>query len=106
MRIEKSGTRYFSFAEMADSLGIKSTNKKSETKLKEQRDKFNGYHKCPACKKPMDYIGGNILVCKNESCRGIKHVKKNEDGDDTVWYSVAYEELNDKFANYANYIFN
>lgn len=106
MRNEKSGTRYFSFAELAEAWGIKPQKKTNNAKRKEQIEKFNTYHRCQTCKRPLTYIGGNIMVCQNDKCPGIKHTRKDDEtGEEKVWYSPSFEELTNKFADYANYLF-
>ena len=86
---------FHSFLELAEHFGI---NKRNEAKPKEEQvEKFKKYHLCPACHVPMTYCGGNIMVCQNKSCKGIKHTyTDSETGTEKTWYSVSYQLLDAK----------
>ena len=109
-RLSKGVTeRYTSFEEAAKAMGCKLVRKqtKDKNKLEKQREEFCKKNLCPNCKQPMSYSGvGNQMVCKNEKCRGIKHEQKNtETGEIKVWYSPAFEVLDNKSAEIAYNIF-
>lgn len=78
---------------------------KDKDKLKKQRENFCGYHKCKACGEPMSYLGGSVMACTNEKCKGIKNERTDNDGNVIVSYSVSYEILEDKYAEIATNIF-
>lgn len=65
---------YYSFDEIGRELfGLKPYKRvtKDKQKLEAQRTKFLGT--CPYCKQPLSYVyGTNVLVCKNEECKGKK----------------------------------
>lgn len=99
---------YSSFEELGKAWGCKPVIKqtKDKAKLEKQRENFLGRHLCSACKTPMTYIGGNQLVCKNESCKGIKHESKNEQtGETKIWYTPSFDLLDEKGAEIAENIF-
>lgn len=98
---------YTSFEELAKAFGCKPVNKQTnnQDKLNKQRENFCGRHLCKACKQPMVYIGGNIMCCKNESCKGIKHELKNDDGDSKVWYTPSFDLLDEKGSEIAINLF-
>ena len=99
--------RYTSLEEMGKAWGCKPVIKqtKDKEKLQKQREKFCGYHKCKACGEPMTYIGGSIMTCTNEKCKGIKLERKDADGNVIVTYLTSYELLDDHFAEIAENIF-
>lgn len=98
MKRKSSGKIYYSFDEYAqDVFDMKPfkrvTNDKQ--KLESQREKFLGT--CPYCKQPTSYVyGTNVLVCKNENCKGKKITKKLEDGTEYVEYKPFIKILSDK----------
>ena len=51
-------------------------------------------------------MGGNIVACTNSKCKGIKNIKKLDDGTEVVTYLTSYELLDDIGTNIANRIFN
>lgn len=99
--------RYTSLEEMAKAWGVKPFIKqtKDKEKLQKQRENFCNFYKCPSCGQPMTYMGESIMTCTNEKCKGIKHERKDNDGNTIVTYSVSYELLDDKFAERAKNIF-
>ena len=98
---------YTSLEEMGKAWGCKPVVKqtKDKEKLKKQRENFCGYHKCKACGSPMNYLGGSMMVCCNEKCKGIKHEKKDKDGNTIIIYSTSYELLNNHLTEIASNIF-
>ena len=99
---------YSSFEEVAKAFGCKPIVKqtKDKEKLEIQRNKFVNRHLCSACEKPMVYTGGNLMVCKNENCLGIKHETKNDEtGEVRVWYTPSFDLLDSKGAVIAENIF-
>jgi hypothetical protein len=103
-RMSKGETaHYSSFEELRAAYGLEPVIRqtKDKNKLEKQRENFSKRHLCPACKQPMIYIGGNIMVCQAENCKGIKHESKNELGETRVWYTVPYELLDEKGADVA-----
>ena len=109
-RMSKGDTEHYtSFEELRVAWGLKPVIKqtKDKEKLNKQRENFCSKHLCPACRQPMTYSGvGNQLVCRNEKCLGIKHEQKNaETGEVKVWYSPAFDLLDDLAAEIASNIF-
>lgn len=100
---------YTSLAELGKAWGCKGSpikQTKDMDKLKKQRETFCSFYKCPACGEPMTYMGESIMTCTNEKCKGIKHERKDKDGNViSVTYSVPYELLENKFADRARNIF-
>lgn len=100
---------YSSFEEAARAWNCKPVNKKikNEEKLNKLQEKFNQKpkHKCKACGEPLTYIGGNMLTCTNEKCKGIKVEKEDADGKKIVTYVTSYFLLDEKDAEFANVIF-
>lgn len=108
MRVENNGIRYFSFAEIAQASGIKPVSKTTndKEKLNNQRKTFKSKHRCKACGEPMTWIeGANIMTCLNEKCKGIKHVRKDKEGNDVVFYTTSYDLLDDLGTEIATNIF-
>ena len=71
----KNCTEYYtSFDELREGFNLKPIVKrtKDEEKLKGQRQRFMDRHKCKACNQPMSYVGGTVMTCINEKCKGIK----------------------------------
>ena len=107
-RMSKGETaHYSSFEELRTAWGLAPVIKqtKDKAKLEKQRENFLNRHLCPACKQPMSYLGGNMMACQNENCKGIKHEAKNDLGETRVWYTVPYELLDEKGSDVANNIF-
>ena len=96
---------YSSFEEMAKAYGHK-LKKKNENKTKELQDKFCAKYRCTACGQPMGYIGGGLMTCMNDKCKGIKIERENREGNKTVTYDVSYKYVKDYDVSYANYIFS
>ena len=106
---EKNVGVYKSFEELRDKFGLKPIIKqtKDKSKLENQRNSFSSKHVCPSCGKPLIYIDGtNVMVCKTDGCKGIKHeVKNDETGETKVWYETSYHSLDDTGAKIASNIF-
>lgn len=106
MREEKSGNRYFSFSEVAEAFGVKpKKDNTSPEKLNKLKNDFARRHVCRSCKHPLTWIGGSVMTCTNPECKGIKHVTKNEEGQDKVSYLTSYELLDEKGASIASRIY-
>lgn len=101
---------YTSLAELRKAWGrkpIKKLRTNDEKKLKEQQENFCSKHKCKACGEPMVWIGGSMMACKNENCKGIKVEEKDKDGNIIrIEYLVSYELLDKKGALIAENIFS
>lgn len=78
---------------------------KDENKLQAQKEAFCGKHKCKACGQPMSYVGGNMMACINQACKGIKIERILPDGTKSVTYDVAYDLLDDTGAEIAKNLF-
>lgn len=81
-------------------------------KLKSQQEKFLSKHICKACGKPMVYSGGNLMICTNPDCKGIKvekTLKKFDHGVEKeevrVNYLPSFDILTDRGADIAHNIF-
>ena len=100
--------RFTSMDELREAWQLKPLNKKTnnEKKLKKIQEDFCSHHKCRACGKPMQWIGGNIMTCCNPSCEGIKKEREDADGNKYVEYLTSYDVLNDHFAEVAENIFD
>ena len=100
---------YTSLEEMAKAWGCKGSpikQTRDKEKLQKQRENFCNFHKCKACGQPMTYIGESVMTCTNDKCKGIKHERKDNDGNTIVTYSVSYEILEEKYAEKARNIFH
>lgn len=95
---------YKSFQELANSMNIKS-RKKDDNKLHSSREKFLSHHKCKACGEPLTYMGGNLMSCTNEKCKGIKFTKEDSEGKKIVWYEPSFDLLEEKYAEIAARLF-
>lgn len=108
-RLSKGTTaRYTSFEEVAKAFGRKPVRKQTtdKTKLAKQRKYFLSRHICEACHNPMTYVGGNMMVCTCDECKGIKHEKEvKETAEIRTWYSTSFELLDDKGAMIASNLF-
>lgn len=105
-----SNTRehYTSFTDMAAAWGCKPVVKKTSDaeKLKGQQEKFVNKHKCKACGQPMTYVSGtSVMSCQNPSCKGIKHVREDKDGNEIVTYLPSYDLLDSLGSEIASNIF-
>lgn len=78
--------------------------KVDEKKIKEQREKLCGI--CKVCGEPLQYVGGNVLACKNEKCRGYKHTRTNEAGEEITYYTPVFRLLDEKGSAIAQRLFN
>lgn len=107
MRKDNHGNEHYSsFSELASSMGLQRPSTKNKKKIEYQKEKFNKKHKCKACGEPLTFIGGNIVTCTNPKCKGIKNIKKLEDGTEIVTYLTSYELLDDIGTNIASRIFD
>lgn len=107
-RLSKGVTEHYtSFEELRAGRGLSKITKqtKDKEKLEKQRNTFCSKHICNNCKKPMSWIGGNVMACLNSTCPGIKHEQVLETGDIKVWYSPSYDLLDERGANIAENIF-
>ena len=97
--------RYTSLEDLRAGWNLKPIKKKTtdEEKLKEQQEKFVGT--CPYCKTMLSYVGGNIIVCKNEACKGRKIERENEDGTKDVVYRPFFKMLDEKGEEIASRLF-
>lgn len=92
MRIEKNGPRYFSFDEVAKEVfGLSPVEKtvRNESKKKEYQDKFTKSHMCKTCKRPLVYMGGNVMCCTNPECTA----------------KIGYQLLDEKSKSFAQFIY-
>lgn len=106
MRKDNQGNEHYSsFSELASSMGIQKAHNKNKKKIEYQKEKFGKKHRCKACGEPLTFIGGNIVTCTNPKCKGIKNVKKLDDGTEVVTYLTSYELLDDIGTNIASRIF-
>lgn len=106
-RKDKNCTEHYtSFEELGKAWGLKPVIKrtKNENKLKIQKNKFLGI--CPYCKEQLSYVGGNVIVCKNEKCNGKKVEKEYEDGSKSVMYYPYVKLLDKRGENIAQNIFD
>lgn len=102
---------YTSFEDIREKVwGLPPLRKKNKDPeaLKEQQEYFCGkkFNRCRACGQPMTYMGGNIMACTNENCKGIKIERKDEEGNTKVSYVTSYRLLNDFDAMKANNMFS
>ena len=98
---------YTSLEELGKAYNCKPNIKrtKDDEKLKKQQENFCKHYRCKACGEPMYYVGGSIMTCCNEKCKGIKVERKDADGNTIVNYMVSYELLDDHFSEVASNIF-
>ena len=107
-RMSKGVTEHYtSLEELRVAYGLKPITKqtKDEAKLIKQRETFCNHYKCKGCGSPMTYRGSSVMTCTNEKCRGIKHERKDADGNTIVTYSVSYELLDEHFSEVAENLF-
>ena len=76
-----------------------SVNEEKEIKNKEKR-KNAMIGVCPVCGQPMSYIGGNVLVCKNEGCKGVPYKVIENDEEVTKYRQPVYKTLHIKSQGY------
>lgn len=100
--------KYSSMEELGVAYGFKPFKKrtKDENKLKAQRERFISKHRCKACGNPMTYIGGNIMSCQNERCKGIPITRFDLEGKEFIDYVPSYHILDDLGADIAKNIFD
>ena len=109
-RMSKGTTEHYTSLEELRTAWGKAPYKKrtkDEDKLEKQQKNFCKRHLCKACGLPMVWIGGNMMACQNEKCKGIPLEKKDADGNviQTI-YLTSYDLLDDKGAEIANNIFD
>lgn len=104
MRIENNGTRYFGLTELAKAYNVKPAEMPIEKKNNLVKN-FQTKHVCKACKQPLVLSSGNILVCNNPECRGIKITRKAKDGTEYDTYEPSYEILDEVGEKIAERIF-
>lgn len=100
---------YTSFEDAAKAWGCRPVNKKNkdEKKLAEQQEKFCGKHKCKACGQPMTFVGNtSVMSCQNPTCKGIKHIRTDKDGNEIITYLPSYDLLDETGTEIANVIFS
>lgn len=101
---------YSSFKEAAAAWGCKPVEKKrpkDETKLTAVREKFVSNYKCKACGEPMTYIGGSMMCCKNEKCKGIKVEEKDKEGNIIkITYEPSFKFVKEEYIEMASNIFD
>lgn len=100
---------YTSFEEMGKAWGAKPKSKKTKNEkvLKEQQEKLCAKYRCDACGEPMTYIGGSMMTCTNENCKGIKDEKRDDEGKIvSVEYLVSYKFLRPRDKSFAENIFS
>lgn len=82
--------------------------KLSQIKKKEvpqsSKEKFLG--KCKVCGETLTYVGGNVVVCNNEKCKGVKHTKTSEDGTELVYYTPVFRLLDAQGVEIAEKLFD
>ena len=78
MRIEKNGTRYFGFDEVAQEVyGLKPATKQVQNagKRKDMQQKFEKFNICKSCGQTMSYVGGNVVCCQNPTLNPMQIVE-------------------------------
>lgn len=113
MKVKRLGNNttehYSSFEELAAAWKCKPVSKvtKDMKKLKEQQEKFRGKHCCKACGQPMEFINDtSVMACKNPGCLGVKHVRRDVEGNEIVTYLPSYNLLDSLGSEIANNIFS
>ena len=100
---------YSSFEEVARAFGCRPVKKKTddEKKLAKQQEKFVNSHRCRTCRNPMNWVEGtSVMSCKNPTCKGIKQVRTDKDGNEVVTYLPSYDLLDEVGTDIANNIFS
>jgi hypothetical protein len=100
---------YTSLEEMGKAWNCRPVSKKTkdEKKLADQQQKFVNRHLCKGCKNPMQWVENtSTMVCKNPSCKGIKHTRLDLDGNEIVTYLPSYDLLDEVGTNIANILFS
>lgn len=101
--------QYNSLEALRVAWGMQPVSKRTKdmNKLKAQREAFCGKHRCKSCGQPMEYIfGTSIMSCKNPSCKGVKQVRTDKDGNEIVTYLPSYDLLDSVGASIASNIFD
>ena len=96
---------YTSFEECAKAWGCKS-KKKDEEKMRILQQKFCTKYRCPACGNSMGYVGGDVMTCINDKCKGIKVEREDYEGNKYITYEVSYKYIKDHDISYVKYIFS
>ena len=105
MRVERTGIRYFGLEELASAYNVKRTS--NQEKLAERQKKFLTHHICKSCGEPLIWETGNVMVCKNPACKGIKiKTAKDETDEEKTIYVPSFELLEDKYADIAENLFS
>ena len=105
-RLSKDTTEHYtSLQELRAAWGCKE-KVKDAVKMKGLQDKFCEKYKCPACDMPMGYIGGGLMTCVNDKCKGIRNEREDKEGNKYVTYDVSYKYVKDYDSSYAEYIFS
>ena len=98
-----TGERLSTYPTPFAALSKKIVSKKQAEKLETQREKFSSRYICPICKQPKIWIENtNLMVCKNESCKGIP--VKDKEGN-VIKYFPVYSQLNHRGYDIANELF-
>lgn len=106
MRVERTGTRYFSLEEFASAKAKKVEKPNDVEKIKSQRNKFEARHKCRACSNPLTWINGtSVMTCTNPDCKGIK-VTRERNGEKITSYLTSYDLLDNIGENIANNVYS
>ena len=98
-------TAYTSLSEACAALGSKQKDKNPEESLQQKIEKFQKKHRCRACGKPLTYLGGNVMTCTNDKCKGIKIETEDLDGNKHINYVTSYELLDDVGKSIAEKLF-
>ena len=76
-----TGEKLSTYPVMATLLGKEvSARTDNEEKLNKQIENFENRYVCPFCGQKRKWISGtNLMVCKNEACKGFKKKSKEEE---------------------------
>lgn len=100
--------RFTSMDELREAWQLKPLSSKKPNnakRLKKVQDDFKSHHKCKACGKPMEWLGGNMMTCTNPNCRGIKIEKIDQEGNKYIEYITSYNLLNTHYSEIAETLF-
>jgi len=100
--------RFTSMDELREAWQLKplpSKKPNNAKRLKKVQDDFKSHHKCRACGKPMEWLGGNMMACTNPSCKGIKIEKTDQEGNKYIEYITSYNLLNNHYSEIAETLF-
>ena len=105
-RLAKGITAYYgSLEELAKAYNTSTLKRtKDQAKLESQREKFLG--KCRVCGEPLSYLGGNVMACQNESCKGFETKTRDEDGNETVVFKPVFKILDEHAETIAYNLFD